>query len=128
MEVFRKRGVLVIQLKKIVILAVCSLSILLSAPTLFAKGKKKSSGDAPVEDGKRNLSSEGVVEKRGRSSVVDFDETSITGVRKNPMGTMIEQSKGDRGSDFIEVRKNWHMEMIQTANSLDTKSRSKSKP
>ena len=66
------------------------------------------------------LSTEGQIQKKDGSSVVDFEETSITGARKTPMGSMVEQSKIDKNYDFVDIRKNWHPEMIKSATSLDT--------
>jgi hypothetical protein len=65
-------------------------------------------------------SKEGKVQKKDGKNVVDFEETSISGARKVPLGTTIDQGSADKDYDFVEIRKEWHKEMIKSAGQLDT--------
>ena len=55
----------------------------------------------------------------GDQTSIDFDEVDITGSRKAPVGSMINQNKADKDYDFVPIRRKWHPEMFQSATTLD---------
>lgn len=63
---------------------------------------------------------EAQIKKEGGKATVDFEETNISGAKKTPLGAVIEQGSVDKSYDFVEIRKDWHKEMINSATSLDT--------
>lgn len=78
------------------------------------KKKKKSQGR------KRILSSERTFKaKKGAKTNLNFDEVDISGQRKTPLGSMVGTLKDRKGFNFIEIRKEWHNEMVQSASNLD---------
>lgn len=89
-----------------------------SSGTLYAQKRKKSSGSKRKGSRSKQL----VREKstRGDSTYVDFEDTSITGQRRTPLGLGIDSRGADKDYDFVKIRKQWHPELIQSAKSLDT--------
>jgi hypothetical protein len=59
----------------------------------------------------------------GTSTNLDFDATDIGGMRKTPLGTLVNQTKADMGYDFVKIRTEWHNEMSQSAASLEADAR-----
>ena len=76
--------------------------------------KKRSKGRKRIISGEKRYKS-----KKGSKTNLDFDEVDISGQRKTPMGSMIGSAKNRKGFNFIEIRKEWHDEMIQSASNLD---------
>ena len=125
-------------IKKTSISAVALIAALLSftSTNSYAGGKKKkgeaatnseagSGQPATAEPGQgskaareRNLVREGR-QKKGDSSKIDFDSTSIAGQRKLPLGSLVNQNKPDKEYDFVKLRWQWHPEMVQSASSLE---------
>lgn len=68
---------------------------------------------------KKILSSE-AGSKKGQSTKIDFDEASIDGRRRAPMGVAINKNKGDDDYDLIKLRLKWHQEMVDSAANLET--------
>lgn len=50
---------------------------------------------------------------------LDFDSVDISGQRKTPLGSLVNQTKSDKNYDFVKIRLEWRKEMIQSASSLD---------
>ena len=76
------------------------------------KGKSKSR--------KKIISSEKTFKARkGRSTKIDFDEVDISGQRKDPMGSLVGSARNQKELNLIQIRREWHKEMIQSASSLD---------
>ena len=78
-------------------------------------------GAAKKKTRERNLSGEGQLHKVGDQTKVDFEAADISGARKTPMGSLINQNKADKDYDFVKLRMSWHPEMIKSAASLDNK-------
>lgn len=78
------------------------------------KRRKKRSGVR-----KKILSSEAGT-KKGQSTKIDFDEASIDGRRRAPMGVAINKNKGNDDYDLIKLRLKWHQEMVDSAANLET--------
>jgi hypothetical protein len=78
-----------------------------------AKAKKKSDGSR-----ERYIIREGVIKGKDKTKI-NMEEADISGAAKTPMGTLINQNKADKSYDFINLRRNWHPEMIQSASSLE---------
>lgn len=68
---------------------------------------------------KKILSSEAGT-KKGQSTKIDFDEASIDGRRRAPMGVAINKNKGNDEYDLIKLRLKWHQEMVDSAANLET--------
>lgn len=84
-------------------------------PIMLAKKKKKKS-----KSRKRILSSEKKFKsKKGGSTSLDFDAADVTGQRKTPLGSLVGNTSSKRGGGFVEIRKQWHNEMVQSASKLD---------
>lgn len=83
--------------------------------TIAKKGKSKSEGRKKVLRSEKTIK----YKKGARKTSVDFDAVDISGQRKNPLGSMIGTAKDKRGFNFIEVRREWHNEMVQSASNLD---------
>lgn len=110
------------------ILVACAL--LMTTEMSFAKGKKKSDGNAengtvaseagpgPKSSRERNIIREGR-QKKGDRSKIDFDSTDISGQRKMPLGSLVSQNKPDKDYDFVKLRWQWHPEMVQSASSIE---------
>lgn len=81
------------------------------------KSKKKKRKKRGVR--KKILSSEAGT-KKGQSTKIDFDEASIDGRRRAPMGVAINKNKGDDEYDLIKLRLKWHQEMVDSAANLET--------
>lgn len=84
-------------------------------PIMLAKKKKKKS-----KSRKKILSSEKKFKsKKGGSTSLDFDAADVTGQRKTPLGSLVGNTSSKRGGGFVEIRKQWHNEMVQSASKLD---------
>ena len=60
-------------------------------------------------------------EAKSRSRTkVDFEKADISGDRRTPVGSLIEQRKADKDYDFVKLRLRWHPEMIQSTSSLNS--------
>lgn len=81
--------------------------------------KKKKDGGArkKILTGEKRYKSS---RKRGESTTIDFDEASIDGQRKTPMGMSITKNRPDQEYDLIKLRLEWHPEMVQSASRLET--------
>lgn len=99
------------------------LAQLRAAPTKIAQKKrrksKKSSKKRRRGVRKKILSSEAGT-KKGQSTKIDFDEASIDGRRRAPMGVAINKNKGNDDYDLIKLRLKWHQEMVDSAANLET--------
>lgn len=65
------------------------------------------------------------IQKKGGKTTVDFDEASISGVNKTPMGTIMEQTRldgGDKG--LVSIRRHWRPEILKSAKSLNSNGKS----
>jgi len=51
---------------------------------------------------------------------LDFDAIDISGERKTPFGSIVNQNKASKDFDLIKIRLRWHPEMIQSTSSLET--------
>lgn len=88
---------------------------------LAQSGKKKKKKKRSSKGRKKIISSEKRYKsnKKGGSTNLDFDEAAIGGERKNPLGSLVNTAKSKKGFDFIEIRKEWHNNMIQSSTKLD---------
>ncbi len=57
--------------------------------------------------------------KEGKTAI-DFDEASIEGRRRLPMGVAVTKTTPDHAYDLINLRLRWHPEMIQSTSNLET--------
>ena len=80
-----------------------------------AKPTTKKNGKA-VE---KHIIREGKINRQDKSKI-DFDEADITGARKTPLGTLVNQNKADKNYDFVKIRLRWPQEMVQSASSLES--------
>ena len=68
---------------------------------------------------------EKIISREGRSKVskdktkVDFEDTDISGARKAPMASMLNNTKAKKEYDMVPIRMDWKPEMVQSASSLD---------
>ncbi len=91
------------------------LALCVAAP-LCAKEAKEGK---EVKKRTRILQGEGKVVKGGSdSTVVDFDEVSISGERRNPMGSLVNQNKADKDYDFVKIRRDWKSEIFLSTHNL----------
>ena len=86
-----------------------------SRPVLLAEAKTKS-GKGVRE---KHIIREGRT-KKGDQRNIDFDAVDISGERKTPLGTMVNNNKLDKNYDFVKIRLRWHPEMVQSASSLES--------
>ena len=57
--------------------------------------------------------------KKGAASTkIDFEAVDISGERKLPLGSSINQTRANKDGGFVKLRTEWHSEMIQSASSL----------
>jgi hypothetical protein len=57
--------------------------------------------------------------KKGSASTkIDFEAVDISGERKLPLGSSINQTRANKDGGFVKLRTEWHSEMIQSASSL----------
>ena len=76
------------------------------------KGKRASQGRKRYLQGEARTSSS--------KTNIDFDEASIDGERRTPVGVQVGGSKQDHGYDLINLRLRWHPEMIKSTSNLET--------
>jgi hypothetical protein len=93
-----------------------------TSPILLAKGAAKPA----TKTRERRISTEREVRTGGNASTsINFDAIDIAGERKNPLGSLVSQSKSDMDYDFVKIRMRWHPEMVQSAASLESGSTTK---
>ena len=85
-------------------------------PVLLAEAKTSRSGKGVRE---KHIVREGRT-KKGDQRNIDFDAVDISGERKTPLGTMVNNNKLDKNYDFVKIRLRWHPEMVQSASSLES--------
>ncbi len=109
---------------KLSLLILLSLKIFL---TYNLQAELKSQNNFPILSKKKILLAKKGKKKRKKSkkvkdsTEVTFGETDISGERKAPMSTTIKGKSQtiDTDYDFVDIRKNWHKEMIQSTKSLN---------
>lgn len=89
------------------------LGFLGGSPEVLAAGKKGGKG---VRE--RVITREASLKSKDQKQL-DFEEVDISGQRKSPMGTLINQNKSEKEYDFVKIRTRWHPEMVQSASSLE---------
>jgi hypothetical protein len=69
---------------------------------------------------KKILTQEKMVKSgKGTSSTkINFDAVDISGERKMPLGSNINQTRSNKDGGFVKIRTEWHEEMVQSASSL----------
>ena len=69
---------------------------------------------------KRILTQEKLVKaaKGSASTNINFDAVDISGERKMPLGSNINQTRSNKDGGFVKIRTEWHEEMVQSASSL----------
>ena len=82
------------------------------------EGVSAEAGSTPKSSRERNIIREGR-QKKGDKSKIDFEATDISGQRKLPLGSLVNQNKPDKEYDFVKLRWQWHPEMVQSASSLE---------
>jgi hypothetical protein len=87
--------------------------ILIAAPKQgkSSKSSSKSSSESSLESGEKKV-------EYKKNTKVDFDESTITGERKNPFATMLNSRDQEFNKGFINIRKNWHDKMIMSVQGL----------
>lgn len=55
----------------------------------------------------------------GKSTVIDFDETDITGERRDPGVGFVQSTFAERKSNFVKIRREWHDAMIKSTQFVD---------
>ena len=93
-----------------------SASATVQKPVLLADAKTSKSGKGVRE---KHIVREGRT-KKGDQRNIDFDAVDISGERKTPLGTMVNNNKLDKNYDFVKIRLRWHPEMVQSASSLES--------
>jgi hypothetical protein len=112
---------LTFSLKKLTLALVAAIASTIPLPTVqAAEGSqyliaKETSGKKTRE---KHIVREGA-SKKGSSNYIDFEKADISGQRKTPLGSMINQGVSDKNYDFIKIRFDWHGEMVQSAKSLE---------
>jgi len=57
--------------------------------------------------------------KKGSASTkINFEAVDISGERKLPLGSSVNQTRANKDGGFVKLRTEWHSEMIQSASSL----------
>ncbi len=101
----------------------------IATPTLAKKNNKAKAGSSAKASSGKAAGGKGVRErhivreaqaKKSDKSKIDFEETSIAGERRTPLGTMVNQNKNDKNYDLIKIRLRWHPEMVQSTSSLES--------
>jgi hypothetical protein len=82
----------------------------LYSQNIFAEGKSSKAASSLESPEKK-------VEYK-KNTKVDFDESTITGERKNPFATMLNSRDQQFNKGFINIRKNWHDKMIMSVQGL----------
>lgn len=54
-----------------------------------------------------------------KSTVIDFDETDITGERRDPGVGFVQSTLSERKSNFVKIRREWHYAMTQSTQLVD---------
>lgn len=88
------------------------------AAALFVLSEVSSA--APKRARKKILTQEKMIKaKKGAASTnIDFEAVDISGERKLPLGSSINQTRANKDGGFVKLRTEWHSEMIQSASSL----------
>lgn len=68
----------------------------------------------------KRLKSNGKAKKVGDRTQIDFEGMDITGSRRTPLGSMINQNKSVKDYDFVKIRLLWHNEMINSTQMLNS--------
>ena len=86
-----------------------------AAPRSAARSKKRAKNRSSI------LRTEKTYNIRGgnKSTVIDFDETDITGERRDPGVGFVQSTFSERKSDFVKIRREWHYAMIQSTQLVD---------
>ncbi len=103
------------------IIVICSFATI--ATTGFSQGKKGKSAGGSRKAPEKFISREAEARKVGDKKVIDFESTGIDGMRKTPLGSLIDNRKSNKEYDFIKIRQRWTPEMVQSASSLEAGSR-----
>lgn len=86
----------------------------------FAQKKKKARKKKKNKRVRKKILSSEAKSKKGQSTKIDFDEASIDGKRRAPMGVAISKNKQNNEYDLINLRLKWHQEMINSTSNLET--------
>lgn len=54
-----------------------------------------------------------------KSTVIDFDDTDITGERRDPGVGFVQSTFAERKSNFVKIRREWHDAMIKSTQFVD---------
>ena len=84
---------------------------------LAQKSSSKKSNKIPIK--KKIISGQGKIRTSGDRTMIDFDEATISGERKTPIGSIINQKESNKKYDFIKIRRRWHPEMKSSTRNLD---------
>lgn len=87
---------------------------------LIAQKKSKKRSKKGKGKGGRQRYLQGEARTSGSKTNIDFDEASIDGERRTPVGVQVGGTKQDHGYDLINLRLRWHPEMIKSTSNLET--------
>ena len=54
-----------------------------------------------------------------KDTVIDFDETDITGERRDPGVGFVKSAVTERSGQFVKIRKEWHDAMVKSVQLVD---------
>ena len=52
-------------------------------------------------------------------AVIDFDDTDITGERRDPGVGFVQSTHGAKSGNFVKIRKEWHDAMVKSTQLVD---------
>ena len=85
-----------------------------SSRKITQKSPKKSKKKSKVREKFLTSEKSYTVKKGNRNTVIDFDETDITGERRDPNIGFVKSPILKGGNEFVQVRKQWHDTMISS--------------
>jgi hypothetical protein len=95
------------------------LSLVIMAPEVMAKPKKKKSVSSKGSAVRERVISREARAKSGSKTRIDFEDTEIGGAAKTPYGSLLSNTKSNKNYDLVPIRTDWRPEMLQSATSLD---------
>ncbi|MCY4380224.1 MAG: hypothetical protein OXC40_01450, partial [Proteobacteria bacterium] len=57
--------------------------------------------------------------KGRKNTVIDFEETDITGQRRDPGVSFVRSALTEEGGEFVQIRKKWHDAMVKSTQLVD---------
>ncbi|MCX6119576.1 MAG: hypothetical protein NT027_18725 [Proteobacteria bacterium] len=104
-------------MKRIMIALISGCTFLMPTPLL---------GQNANQEGSAIRNREKIISREGRSNTgrdakkIDFNESEISGKRKDPLISSLSNTKAKKEYDLVPIRTEWKPQMHQSASSLDS--------